>query len=1139
MAAADSACTERKNGASVVLCGRMEDGQQQLQEDNGATARLSEQTNLSFVVLEQNQQQAPTSKLKKTAFKLFGGKRSICTLPSFFGGRNKSQGKGASKKGLSKSKTHDGISDVGCEDTSAGRLQNPSDGGTDFPSPPQLPCSQSALLATDTSLRVGFAGQSGSLSGSAEGFEKKPSGDKSLFVPRPKKGLKGLFNSIRRHRKNKTTEPEKTELQEWVPVNLGAEGLTNAHKQMGAETHRASEKRSLKSTGLPQKYGENVHSDAASPGGPASLESAKEQDLLLAVKSNSEENEAPRGSSDETSRDVEPDMDAVLYADCTYRDLPDALQTEDLDSILPSVPSGDHLNLMFGDVTSLKSFDSLTGCGDIIAEPDIDNIAESSTSAEQSRDSTKRSSCLVTYQGGGEEMALPDELEEYLQQVWESAVKADLSELVSNRELLGVNSSKHDDRLYARGTRSNVDLLTPHSDHQESAPNSDEGYYDSTTPGPDDEAGDGLEEIKKDRLPRDSYSGDALYEFYEPDDTLMSPPHGDEAWFDRKTAPLDIFGRFLDFAVPVEEDSAQMMRPKRAAMETEEERLAAIQKQLLYWELQAEPVLKQLDMLSKEQHPRDKLCSKYKQRTANLIGKSPNCLDREQAAFCALSRNQNDETRDWKEFQELLCQEKSSNGCRDPKAHSSCLNQLMGNGLPLDSDVEQTALDSCALSHLALEKSSTYPFYTMHSCLDCLPSEQHGQTELSFQEAHPESNGEPEQVVNFSQALVEFTSSGSLFSSLSERLSNSDSGSAFTQNLPALPAMVTFDIVDVDQEGEGECEQHLEINADEDIGASFEAFDRGYNLKESFSECDERVFPGYPQSSFQSGNWGVGSLPRHLRLQELSPSVPEPLSNCRRSRSLDTEVLEFELANLQLTKNDLKPSELWAPWSGPRKGSVICPRRVGQENAASSPEEREDASIPPPWSDLQNVSYGDDFSSRDGKPWDCNQNAPAFQSTWDALEPPGTQFLSLAQNSATETGRPPPDEGTSDLIIPAPRSTARPSDLPLLTPLTSQEVSAGHKHGGDNLVKKLAWVLPLGERHADLPQSFSRSPDKPATYKPVGMMQGMPPFHSNDAECGAEYCEKSDAYLLKARPIHWNVPSASCRNASMNITIAK
>ncbi|KFP80758.1 APC membrane recruitment protein 1, partial [Acanthisitta chloris] len=306
--------------------------------------------------------QPPPGKLKKTAFKLFGGKRSICTLPSFFGGRGKGQG----KKGLSKCKTHDGLSSAAYDKGGGTQLDSPLD------SPP----------------------------GSIEGCDKKPNGEKSSF-PRPKKGLKGFFNSIRRHRKGKAAECEKTELPEWT--------------------------------------GDAEEANSA-PG--------------VVVES--------RGAAEGQ-----------------------------------------------GDVTSLKSFDSLTGCGDDIAEPDI---TESSISVERSRDAAKRSSCLVTYQGGGEEMAIPEEAEEYLHQVWNGSVAGDRSygAQVSSSSLETHASHEAEAHPYMGDAMDGVDLLTPQSDQQESAPNSDEGYYDSTTPGPEDEAG---EELKKDRLPRDSYSGDALYEF--------------------------------------------------------------------------------------------------------------------------------------------------------------------------------------------------------------------------------------------------------------------------------------------------------------------------------------------------------------------------------------------------------------------------------------------------------------------------------------------------------------------------------------------------------------------------------------------------------------------------------------------------
>ncbi|KFW85855.1 APC membrane recruitment protein 1, partial [Manacus vitellinus] len=345
-------------------------------------------------------QPPPPGKLRKTAFKLFGGKRSICTLPSFFGGRGKGQG----KKGLSKCKTHDGLSSA-----TSDRAQ--PDSPLDV-HPGPLPCSRSAQLPGDTGARGDLGQQDNSPPGSIEGCDKKPNGDKSSF-PRPKKGLKGFFNSIRRHRKSKAAEGERAELPEW---------------------------------------NRDLEEPSSAPG--------------VAVES--------RGAAESRGAGPVP--------------VPTACP---------------------GDVTSLKSFDSLTGCGDDIAEPDI---AESSISVERSREAAKRSSCLVTYQGGGEEMAIPEEAEEYLHQVWDGSMPGDRSygAQVSRSSLETHASHEGDTHPYMGDPMDGVDLLTPQSDQQESAPNSDEGYYDSMTPGLEDEAG---EELKKDRLPRDSYSGDALYEF--------------------------------------------------------------------------------------------------------------------------------------------------------------------------------------------------------------------------------------------------------------------------------------------------------------------------------------------------------------------------------------------------------------------------------------------------------------------------------------------------------------------------------------------------------------------------------------------------------------------------------------------------
>ncbi|NXK48520.1 AMER1 protein, partial [Chauna torquata] len=1122
-----------------VVC-RQRKGSDQQQEEN--SERLSQWSDASVAAVEQQQPQAPPGKLKKTAFKLFGGKRSICTLPSFFGGRNKGQGKGSSKKGLSKSKTHDGISGAVYDEGSRVQLESPSDGNKDS-HPCPLPSSQSVHVAIDTSIKFDFGRQDSSPPGSIEGYEKKPSGDKSSF-PRPRKGLKGLLNSIRRHRKSKVAECEKAELPEWSADSEEA----NKAQGTGAETQRAAEERGPGSVPLAVACPGNSE-DNCLVGTTTNFGEAAEPDWLVADKGSSE-GDAVAMPGDKDALDSKSEVDAVVCAESDYSSLPVVLHPDFTDNDPPSLHSGDQLSLIFGDVTSLKSFDSLTGCGDIIAEPDILSIADSTISVERSRDAAKRSSCLVTYQGGGEEMAMPEEAEEYLQQMWDSTAEGDgsyeaqLPPAVSSHEPQAVSGkleahSLHEAEAhpYAGGAMDGVELLTPQSDQQESAPNSDEGYYDSTTPGPEDEAGDGLCEIKKDRLPRDSYSGDALYEFYEPDDTLMSPSHGEESLFESKVSRPEIFSYFLDFCLPAEKSLIQMMDQKRGVMETEEERLAAIQKELLYWELQREPVLKRLDV------PRERQYVECKTRAANSIGKNQSCLGSEQIASQAPNRSLSSgvsvarvENPEWRDFPGPLCPENCYNS---QKAQGSCLIQLMKNNPGFDSDPDRALFGGSIHGSAAPAKTGKFLSYRPHEHESCLQGDHHNGVETSTRDPPADSECEPEHAVNFSQALVEFTSSGTLFSSLSESLGSSDSGSSFTQNLPVLPTMVTFDIVDVEQEGEGECEQHLEMNADEDIAASFEAFDDSYVQKESFAECDERMFPGYPQDSFQSCNWGVTSLPRHLRLHGLSPAMPAPLSVNRRSRSLDTESLEFELADLQVSRNGLKPCQLWSKWD--KKYSDGARRSRSKEDAELSAPAGGEADGVLSWPGLQHLQYDAELAPEGMKRWGF---APAagMESSWEPSGQPDVDspFLSLSRSSARETLEGRPQELEPD------RHLVRPSNLPLQSDTRQpQEVSGSYRYHGEVTAKKLARVLPLGEPEPPQSFSFAQSPEKPAKCKPVGVTQGMPQFHDDNTEtlkspaCFAEHYGSAGKELLKGRATQGSTLPVGCPSAAVNVTGAK
>ncbi|XP_055583557.1 APC membrane recruitment protein 1 [Falco cherrug] len=1107
----ETGCTEEPawTRSQSVVCGQRE-GSNQQQAENGDG--LPEQGNASVAAGELQQPQPPPGKLKKTAFKLFGGKRSICTLPSFFGGRNKGQGKVASKKGLSKCKTHDGLSGAAYDKGSGAQLESPLEGSRDL-HPCPLPSSQSAHLAIDASTKFDFGQQDSSPPGSIEGCEKKPNGDKSSF-PRPKKGLKGFFNSIRRHRKSKVAECEKAELSEWTRDTEEASKAPD----VGVESQGAAEEGGLGPVPLAAGCLGSSEDDRL-VGTAANCGEAAEPSCLAADEGSSEGDMVVMSGK----RDVlgmKSEADTVACAEFDHSNLLLAFHPDFMDNDPPCLHSGDLLNLILGDVTSLKSFDSLTGCGDDIAEPDI---AESTISVERSRDAVKRSSCLVTYQGGGEEMAIPEESEEYLHQMWNSNVAGDRSygAQVSSSSLETHASHEAEAHPYVGDAMDGVDLLTPQSDQQESAPNSDEGYYDSTTPGPEDEAGDGLSEMKKDRLPRDSYSGDALYEF----DTLMSPSHGEESLFESKVSRPGIFSYFLDFCLPAEKSLVQMMDQKRGVMETEEERLAAIQKELLYWELQGEPVLKRLDITSKEKCPREKQCVECKTRAASSVGNNQSGLGSEQVASHAPNKGVNGgvlvaraENPEWRDFPGTLCPENCYNS---QKAQGSCLIQLTKNNLGFDSDPECGLFGGSIHGGVAPAKAGTFPSYR-------LPEQEHGPgAETTSDKPQVGSEHEPEHTVSFSQALVEFASSGTLFSSLSESLGSSASGSSFTQNLPALPTMVTFDVVDVEQEGEGECEQHPEMNAGEDIA---EAFDDGYGQKESLAECDERMSPGYTLGSFQSCNWGVASLPRHLRLHGLSPSMPAPLSVDRRSRSLDTESLEFELADSQVAKSGPQLSRLWSKREGGKKDS-------GGARRSRSKEEGELAAADGglSWPGLQHLQHDTDAAAGGMKHWGFTP-AAAMESNWEPSEQSGTvsPFLPLSQSITGETMDRWPQEPELN------RLPLRPSNLPLQTDTRwSQEVAGSYRYRGEVTTKKLACLLPLGETEPELPPgfSFSCSPEKRVKCKPVGIAQGMPqhPSSATDAVSSPEHCGEP----LKGRAAPSHTLPAGCRSAAVNVAEAE
>uniref|UniRef100_A0A8C6RFM3 APC membrane recruitment 3 n=1 Tax=Nannospalax galili TaxID=1026970 RepID=A0A8C6RFM3_NANGA len=200
------------------------------------------------------------------------------------------------------------------------------------------------------------------------------------------------------------------------------------------------------------------------------------------------------------------------------------------------------------DVASLKSFDSLTGCGEIFADGSSAPCLELSEGPESpacSPQALESKTPLGPSQGSVEQLASPaqNEVSDFTK-FWDSVNR---SVRQQQRALLGpwLASSQGTDtdqpRLDTAGLAelplfpckgppsgskaSSIDTGTPKSEQPESVSTSDEGYYDSFSPG--------LEEDKKEAVspgtpaaafPRDSYSGDALYElFYDPSEAPVGP----------------------------------------------------------------------------------------------------------------------------------------------------------------------------------------------------------------------------------------------------------------------------------------------------------------------------------------------------------------------------------------------------------------------------------------------------------------------------------------------------------------------------------------------------------------------------------------------------------------------------------------
>ncbi|XP_037705825.1 APC membrane recruitment protein 3 isoform X2 [Choloepus didactylus] len=232
----------------------------------------------------------------------------------------------------------------------------------------------------------------------------------------------------------------------------------------------------------------------------------------------------------------------------------DGLSQDLSDSELPSDATFDICRALCEDVASLKSFDSLTGCGEIFAdESSVPSLELGLNTQNPTREAPALESGAPRgpLQGGVEQLASPAQNEAAdFAKFWDSvnhSVRQQQQRALLGPWLAGPQGSEADPprpdaaRLpelplcpcgdpQGGSKASSVDTSTPKSEQPESVSTSDEGYYDSFSPG--------LEEDKKEALSpgtptatfsRDSYSGDALFElFCDPSEDPTGPSLDDD-----------------------------------------------------------------------------------------------------------------------------------------------------------------------------------------------------------------------------------------------------------------------------------------------------------------------------------------------------------------------------------------------------------------------------------------------------------------------------------------------------------------------------------------------------------------------------------------------------------------------------------
>ncbi|XP_027533668.1 APC membrane recruitment protein 2 isoform X2 [Neopelma chrysocephalum] len=517
----------------------------------------------------------PSGRINKTAFKLFRRRKSGGTMPSIFGVRSRGgEGKGAGKPGMVRSRTHDGLADAVLESS---KKEEPVGGD---------PQGREAQERPAGSLG-GPAGPAGSAVAKSHSFfsllrknGRQAEGAESRAGGRQKKGLKGIFSSMRWHKKDKNGKEERGETSD-IPSGLIMPGSLTASLECIKEETPKPLSETPNGAGdagpepLREKRSGEAPAEAEEPeagGGEPRASSPPHREEPAPAAAVRRLEELSRERSEPGAVEVGTAKDAAITGEIPITTIPpvephcdsgqETAAAPDPSSVdPPSEQSIDRICLMFADVTSLKSFDSLTGCGDIIADHEEDvgggsGVCEKSTPVAGKLGATKKHPTMVAYQGGGEEMASPDQVDDTcLQEFWDMLSQKDDTQTEGGgsgggtkkpeelKENLGTEGAQNR-VVVKRGDLHQIAIHVNHKEEQkgrekeqhEGIPNSDEGYWDSTTPGPEE---DGSTSIQKETIPRDSYSGDALYDLYaEPDENPPVGPTNEEVTSVPRSKPV-------------------------------------------------------------------------------------------------------------------------------------------------------------------------------------------------------------------------------------------------------------------------------------------------------------------------------------------------------------------------------------------------------------------------------------------------------------------------------------------------------------------------------------------------------------------------------------------------------------------------